>query len=152
MRPLKLRVLAVMQVSFGPSTPMWPPPQAPHVALVGVNVKVGGGLSLTVVDDVNFSLHPGEVPLEIRVARGGFNTQQRTTAQAVFVNVRNPLQRITLAQLAAVFGRSPPITRWGQLGLTFTLGLARAFHAVAQQLAQSRDHPAHAAGIALDER
>ena len=32
MRPLKLRVLAVMQVSFGPSTPMWPPPQAPQVA------------------------------------------------------------------------------------------------------------------------
>ena len=25
MRPLKLRVLAVMQVSPGPSTPIWPP-------------------------------------------------------------------------------------------------------------------------------
>jgi len=64
------------------------------------------------------SLHPGQVPFEIRVARGGFNTQQRTTAQAVFVNARNPLERITLHQLAAVFGRSPTITRWGQLGLT----------------------------------
>jgi ABC-type phosphate transport system substrate-binding protein len=64
------------------------------------------------------SLHAGQVPLEIRVARGGFNTQQRTTAQAVFVNTRNPLERITLPQLAAVFGRSPTITRWGQLGLT----------------------------------
>ena len=63
-------------------------------------------------------LHAGQAPLEIRVARGGFNTQQRTTAQAVFVNARNPLERITLPQLAAVFGRSPTITRWGQLGLT----------------------------------
>ena len=34
MRPLKLRVEAVMQVSSGPTTPIWPPPQAPHVALV----------------------------------------------------------------------------------------------------------------------
>ena len=64
------------------------------------------------------SLYPGQVPFEIRVARGGFNTQQRTTAQAVFVNARNPLERITLPQLAAVFGRWPTITRWGQLGLT----------------------------------
>ena len=63
------------------------------------------------------SLHAGQVPFEIRVARGGFNTQQRTTAQAVFVNARNPIERITLPQLAAVFGRSPTITRWGQLGL-----------------------------------
>ena len=33
-RPLKLRVLAVMQTSFGPSTPIWPPMQAPQVAVV----------------------------------------------------------------------------------------------------------------------
>ena len=32
MRPLKLRVLAVMQTSPGPSVPMWPPQQAPQVA------------------------------------------------------------------------------------------------------------------------
>jgi ABC-type phosphate transport system substrate-binding protein len=64
------------------------------------------------------SLHPGQVPFEIRVARGGFNTQQRTTAQAVFVNARNPIEHITLPQLAAVLGRAPTITRWGQLGLT----------------------------------
>src|SRR5258708_1668664 len=64
------------------------------------------------------SLHAGEVPFEIRVARGGFNTQQRTTAQAVFVHARNPIERIALAQLAAMFGHSPTITRWGQLGLS----------------------------------
>jgi len=63
-------------------------------------------------------------PLEIRVARGGFNTPQRTTAQAVFVNAQNPLGGITVAQIDAVFGRerrqglAEPITRWGQLGLT----------------------------------
>lgn len=64
------------------------------------------------------SLYPGERPFEIRVARGGFDTQQRTTAQAVFVNARNPLTSITMAQLEQVFGHAPTITRWGQLGLT----------------------------------
>ncbi len=64
------------------------------------------------------SLHGGLVPFEIRVARGGFNTQQRTTAQAVFVNAANPLQSITMAELAGVLGKAPTITRWGQLGLS----------------------------------
>ncbi|MDG0834678.1 PstS family phosphate ABC transporter substrate-binding protein [Roseateles saccharophilus] len=63
------------------------------------------------------TLRGGRAPLEIRVARGGFDTQQRTTAQAVFVNAANPIQQLTLAQLAAIFGKSPTITRWGQLGL-----------------------------------
>lgn len=64
------------------------------------------------------STHRGHAPLEIRVARGGFNTPQRTTAQAIFVHASNPLARISLPQLAAILGRAPSITRWGQLGLT----------------------------------
>ncbi len=58
-----------------------------------------------------------KAPLEIRVARGGFNTPQRTTAQAIFVNQSNPLARISLPQIAAILGERPSITRWGQLGL-----------------------------------
>ena len=61
--------------------------------------------------------HGSAMPLEIRVARGGFNTPQRTTAQAIFVNDRNPLARISIPQLAAILGAAPTITRWGQLGL-----------------------------------
>jgi ABC-type phosphate transport system substrate-binding protein len=56
-------------------------------------------------------------PLEIRVARGGFNTPQRTTAQAIFVHESNPLARISLPQLAAILGNPPSITRWGELGV-----------------------------------
>jgi ABC-type phosphate transport system substrate-binding protein len=56
--------------------------------------------------------------LEIRVARGGFDTPQRTTAQAIFVSDDNPLDHITVAQVAGVFAEPPTITRWGQLGLT----------------------------------
>ena len=57
-------------------------------------------------------------PLEIRVARGGFNTPQRTTAQAIFVSEKNPIERISIAQLAAIFGANAAITKWGQLGLS----------------------------------
>ena len=64
------------------------------------------------------SVHPGQPLLEIRVARGGFNTPQRTTAQAIFVQETNPITRISVPQLAAILGHSPTITRWGELGLT----------------------------------
>lgn len=62
-------------------------------------------------------------PLEIRVARGGFNTPQRTTAQAIFVHASNPLAGLTVAQIDAIFGRElrqgqpAAISTWGQLGL-----------------------------------
>ena len=62
--------------------------------------------------------HPGQPLLEIRVARGGFNTPQRTTAQAIFVHESNPIAQISMPQLAAILDRSPRITRWGELGLT----------------------------------
>src|SRR5260221_5388688 len=57
-----------------------------------------------------------KAPLEIRVARGGFNTPQRTTAQAVFVHQDNPTTRISVTQLAGILGSPQTITRWGQLG------------------------------------
>lgn len=60
----------------------------------------------------------GAQPIEVRVARGGFNTPQRTTAQAIFVHSDNPLNRISLPQLASILRRHPGITRWGELGLT----------------------------------
>jgi ABC-type phosphate transport system substrate-binding protein len=63
-------------------------------------------------------VNSGQPLLEIRVARGGFNTPQRTTAQAIFVHESNPITRISMPQLAAILDRSPRITRWGQLGLT----------------------------------
>jgi len=59
----------------------------------------------------------GARPLEIRVARGGFNTDQRTTAQAIFVHPRNPIQGLTLDQLRNIFSDRPTIQTWGDLGL-----------------------------------
>jgi ABC-type phosphate transport system substrate-binding protein len=56
--------------------------------------------------------------LELRVAHGGFNTQQRTTVQSFFVNKNNPIKSIALDQLKQIWGLNPSITKWGELGLT----------------------------------
>ena len=56
--------------------------------------------------------------LELRVAHGGFNTQQRTTVQSFFVNKNNPIKSMGLDQLKQIWGLNPSITKWGELGLT----------------------------------
>jgi ABC-type phosphate transport system substrate-binding protein len=89
-----------------------------HALMAGITDFAPMGRELWPDEAAAFAaLNASEKPLEIRVARGGFNTPQRTTAQAIFVNAANPLKQITLAQLKAVFGKNPTITRWGQLGL-----------------------------------
>jgi len=63
-------------------------------------------------------------PVEILVGGGTYATDGATCAQLVFVNKTNPLQKLTLPQLDAIFSKSrkrgykEDITRWGQLGLT----------------------------------
>lgn len=90
-----------------------------HALMAGETDLAPMGRELWPDETASFTqLNAGHVPLEIRVARGGFDTQQRTTAQAVFVNAGNPIERLTMQQLAGIFGSSPTITRWGQLGLT----------------------------------
>src|SRR5258708_10473089 len=59
-----------------------------------------------------------KAPLEIAVARGGFNTPQRTTAHAIFVHQGNPVPRITLPQLAAILAANPATTRRAHLPST----------------------------------
>jgi phosphate transport system substrate-binding protein len=63
-------------------------------------------------------------PLGIPVGGGSYDTWALLPSQAVIVSKDNPLQRLTLAQLDAIFsktrkrGYKEDITRWGQLGLT----------------------------------
>ena len=66
----------------------------------------------------------GYPPTEIAVALGSYRTPTRTVALTFYVNDANPLQRLTLTQLDAIWcttlrrGEPAPITTWGQLGLT----------------------------------
>jgi phosphate transport system substrate-binding protein len=65
----------------------------------------------------------GYPPLGIAVASGSYATPSNTHAIAIYVNAANPLGRITLAQLDAIYsttrrrGYPADLTTWGQLGL-----------------------------------
>jgi len=64
----------------------------------------------------------GVPPLVVPVAEGSYNTLHATHAIAIYVNSANPLTRISVQELAALFAAPLPtqkaaITRWGQLGL-----------------------------------
>ena len=62
-------------------------------------------------------------PLEVDVATGSLDIRNMDFAQVFFVNKANPLTKLTLVQLAAVFGYDAPrgggdIRTWDQLGLS----------------------------------
>jgi phosphate transport system substrate-binding protein len=59
-------------------------------------------------------------PLAITVATGSYDVPYQTFTLAIFVHKDNPLSKMTLPQLAAVFGcgTGRDIRTWGQLGLT----------------------------------
>ena len=65
----------------------------------------------------------GHAPLLVAVAGGSYATKGGTHAIAIYVNAANPLARLDLIQLDAIFSETrnrggAEITRWGQLGLT----------------------------------
>jgi phosphate transport system substrate-binding protein len=71
-----------------------------------------------------FRAKHGYAPTEIAVALGSYRTPTRTVALTFYVNDANPLQKLTLDQLDAIWcttlhrGAPAQITEWGQLGLT----------------------------------
>ena len=60
----------------------------------------------------------GSAPRLVPVATGSRDTKGGTHAIAIFVHARNPVRRITVAQLREVLTRDGRITTWGQLGAT----------------------------------
>ena len=78
------------------------------------------GREIAPLEDLSFRRMFKYEPFEITTATGSFDTQYEAFAIGVFVNKENPLSRITLPQLAAIFGCGPgkSIRTWGQLGLT----------------------------------
>ena len=71
-----------------------------------------------------FRARHGYAPTEIAVALGSYRTPTRTVALTFYVNDANPITRLSLDQLDAIWcttfhrGTASPITEWGQLGLT----------------------------------
>lgn len=84
----------------------------------------------------------GRAPLGIAVASGSYATPSNTHAIAIYVNAANPLNRMTMAQLDAIYsstrrrGWPERIDRWGQLGL----------------VGPWADRPIHAYGMVVNRR
>ena len=66
----------------------------------------------------------GYEPLAVRVALGSYRTPTRTVPLTFYVHETNPIERLTLAQLDAMYcttrkrGYPEDLGTWGQLGLT----------------------------------
>jgi phosphate transport system substrate-binding protein len=82
------------------------------------------GRDTNVTDDDGFAHTLGYPHLALEVATGSLDAPGKSPALVVFVHRENPLARLTLAQLDAMFGpelrRGAPaaIRTWGDLGLT----------------------------------
>jgi phosphate transport system substrate-binding protein len=63
----------------------------------------------------------GAAPLELRVAHASNTSPTLPASLALYVNKANPVERLTLRQVAQIFGSGSEqgdITRWSQLGLS----------------------------------
>ena len=65
----------------------------------------------------------GYKPYAVRVAGGSYRTPGKTHAIAFFVNEKNPIDKLTFAQLDAIFSSTrkrghKEVTKWGDVGAT----------------------------------
>ena len=63
----------------------------------------------------------GYLPFDVRVAGGSFRTPGKTHAIAFLVNAKNPIQKLTFAQLDAIYSKTrkrgyKEVTTWGDVG------------------------------------
>lgn len=68
-----------------------------------------------------FRMTFGYEPTAIKVAHGAFATISKANPIAIFVNARNPIDRLTAEQVARIFstgGGRGDLTHWGQVGAT----------------------------------
>jgi phosphate transport system substrate-binding protein len=81
------------------------------------------GREIMPMEDIAYHRVFPEGPLGVAVATASFNVPLETFAFAIFVNRHNPIERLTLRQLDAIFGcerklgAPAAIRTWGNLGL-----------------------------------
>jgi phosphate transport system substrate-binding protein len=73
---------------------------------------------LFAAEHTRFQALAGAAPLVVPVATGSRDTKSGTHAIVMFVNEKNPLGHLSLAQLRELWARDGQLTTWGQLGLT----------------------------------
>jgi phosphate transport system substrate-binding protein len=92
---------------------------APALAF-GVSALAPMGAEFSPLELESYRAVTGEAPIAIRVAHATAKPGALSGPIHIFVNRGNPLSRLTLDQVAAIFSAGGPqgsVTTWGQLGL-----------------------------------
>jgi phosphate transport system substrate-binding protein len=102
----------------------------PYAGSVGTKELIQGNVDFVFVsrelkpeDIEEFSAEFGYGPLSVPICGGSYRHYGFLDAMGFFVHEDNPLERISLGQIDAIFSTTrhrggEPITTWGQLGLT----------------------------------
>src|SRR5258708_9545632 len=74
-------------------------------------------------EEQQFEKKFGYKPYAVRVAGGSYRTPGKTHAIAFFVNEKNPIEKLTYAQLDAIFSSTrkrgyQEVAKWGDVGAT----------------------------------
>jgi len=99
----------------------------------GVTPFAPMGRGVTKIELVPYEKIVGEKPLEIRIAHTAYASDHLATSLGVYVNAANPIDRLTVEEVARIFTRANPqgdLSAWGQLGETGEWARA-AIHPVA---------------------
>jgi phosphate transport system substrate-binding protein len=91
---------------------------APGALARGASLLAPMGAEFSDAELAEYTRHAGTAPIMFRVAHDSLNPAALSAPLAIFVDRHNPLQRISMAQVARVFTASREgIATWGQLGL-----------------------------------
>src|SRR5262245_26486582 len=87
----------------------------------GVSAFAPMGAEFSALELAAYRSVMGHDPISFRVAHCSLNPQAKSAPVGIYVNRANPLDKLTVEQIARIFTAGSPggdITRWGQLGLT----------------------------------
>lgn len=87
----------------------------------GVTLFAPMGREVNHVELVPYEKTVGGKPVELGVAHDSNNSTKLATSLALYVNKANPVDRLTMEQVARIFATGEPkgdITSWGQVGAT----------------------------------
>jgi phosphate transport system substrate-binding protein len=86
----------------------------------GVTLFAPLGREINGVELVPYTKVVGEAPIEIRVAHDSNTPGKLATSLAIYVNKANPIEHLTMHQVARIFGTGfsgGDLTTWGQVGV-----------------------------------
>ena len=92
---------------------------APALTL-GVSAFAPTGAEFSAMELESYKSFVGADPIPIRVAHCSVDPRALSAPVGIFVNSRNPIEKLTTAQIARIFTAGSPggnITHWGQIGL-----------------------------------